>query len=554
MRFPGFIGPSYTLSSVNYECQRSINLYPEMNELGQTGKEHEVATLIGTPGLSLLCTLSTGPVRALWYTSTGLLYAVAGNQLFSISSSYVATSVGTLQTVSGPVSIADNGIQLVVVDGANGYYITIPTTTVPVGAYVFTITSGNTASVGTTFTNNGQTFTVVNQLTSSATSLVASGTGAPQTSGSLALGAGPGTGPIFYSSFSSPPNTISLITDANWLGSNQVSFQDGYFIFAKPNSTAFYLSDLNAVTFGAPALTQKNGFTDNIVSQLCSNRNLWLLGDQTSEVWFDSGNNLNPFQYVQGSLSHIGCAASLSSVKMANTIFWLGKDQTGSGVVYMANGYTPQRISTQAVELAIQSYSTMSDAIAYAYQENGHQFYVLTFPTGNATWVYDLASSLWHERAYSNQGIFGRHLSNCYAFAFNTHVVGDYSNGNIYNMSSSFYSDNGNPLIRQRITPHLSKDMNRVFVSSIQLDFETNIGLSSGQGSQPLAMLSWSNDGGHSWSNEHTAHLCAIGNNSDRAIWRRLGQSRNRVFKFSISDPVKVVLIGAEIDLMAGAS
>ncbi len=308
------------------------------------------------------------------------------------------------------------------------------------------------------------------------------------------------------------------------------------------------------MTFGAPALTQKNGFTDNIVSQLCSNRNLWLLGDQTSEVWFDSGNNLNPFQYIQGSLSHVGCAAVLSSVKMANTVFWLGKDQYGTGIVYMANGYTPQRISTQAVELAIQSYSTISDAIAYSYQENGHQFYVLTFPTGNATWVYDLASSLWHERAYSTQGILGRHLSNCYVFAFNTHIVGDYSSGNLYQMSSSIYSDNGNALIRQRITPHLSKDMNRVFVSAIQLDFETNIGLSSGQGSQPLAMLSWSNDGGHTWSNEHTAPLCAIGNNSDRAIWRRLGQSRNRVFKFSISDPVKVVLIGAEIELQAGSS
>lgn len=531
-----------------------MNMYPEMNELG-TGKDHEVASLIGTPGLTLLATIGIGPIRGIWYTSTGLLFVVSANILYSVTSTYVVTQIGKLQTASGPVGMADNGLQLVIVDGPYGYWYTMPTPSSSMNTYTFAVTPGNTASVSATYTNNGQTFTVTTAMLSTDTSLVTTGTNPPNSAGSLVYASGTGTGPIVYTSYVSVPGILTLITDPNWLGSDRVSFQDGYFIFSKPNSTAFYLSDLNDITFTAPALTQKNGFTDNIISQLCSNRNLWLLGDESSEVWFDSGNNLNPFQYIQGSLSHVGCAAVFSAVKMANTVFWLGKDQSGTGQVFMANGYTPQRISTQAVELAIQSYPKISDATAFYYQENGHQFYWLNFPSGNATWVYDIASSLWHERAYSTKGVYGRHLADCYVYAFGIHIVGDFSSGNIYQMSSSVYTDNGNPIIRQRITPHVSKDMKRIFFESFQLDVETEIAIDgSGQGSQPTAMLSWSNDGGHTWSNEHTAILCPIGVTNDRTIWRRLGNSRNRVFKISISDPIKVVMIGAEVELTVGAS
>ncbi len=461
-----------------------MNLYPEKDEIG-TGKEGEVAALVGTPGLSLLATIGNGPIRGLWYSSAplnsgsnnGVFYVVSGNTLYSVSSTWVATSVGTLSTSSGPVSMADNGIQLFIVDGPNGYWSTL--------------------------------------------------------------------------------NSVSLtkVTDVNWLGSNTVTFQDGYFIFVAPYSKEFYLSDLNAVTFTAPANTSRNGFPDNIIGFISANRNLWLIGDQTTEVWFDSGNNLNPFQYIQGTLAQVGCAATYSVCKIANSIAWLGKDGTGTGIVFRANGYTPQRISTHAQEIAFESYSTISDAIGYSYEEKGHLFYVLTFPTANATWVYDTLTSLWHERAYLTSGSFTRHRSNCYAFAFNTRVVGDYANGNIYEMDSGIYSDNGNPLVRQRVTPHISKDMDRVVHSILQLDVEAGVGLDgTGQGTNPQAMLQWSNDGGHTWSNEHWSILCPIGATVARTIWRRLGTSRNRVYRVSISDPVKVVIIGAELDLGVNAS
>lgn len=476
LRFKGFIGPSYTLSSVNFDCQRCINLYPEVDEVA-TGKDQEVASLIGTPGLSLLQTLGSGPIRGMWYTSTGQFYVVSGSSLYVVDSSWNATNIGTLQTTSGQVSMADNGLQLVIVDGPNGYYVTL--------------------------------------------------TGA----------------------------TLVQFTSPNWMGSNLVTYQDGYFIFATPDSKQHYLSDLNDVTFTAPAYSNKEGNPDKLVSHISVNRNLWLFGDQTTEVWYDSGDALNPFQYIQGTLSQYGCAAKFGVAKHANTVFWLGKDSSGRGVVFMATGYTPQRISTHAVELAIQGYSDISDAIAFSYQENGHHFFVLTFPTGNATWVYDGATGLWHERAYTNQGVLQRHRANCHAYAFNKHVVGDYSTGAIYSMSSSVYSDNGSPITRQRVTPHLSQDMQRLFFSSLELDIESGTGLDGiAQGTDPQAMLKFSDDGGHTWSNEKWTSFGKIGATKQRAIWRRLGQSRNRVFSVTITDPVKVVLMGAEIDVMAGAS
>ena len=462
-----------------------MNLYPERDELG-TGKDGEVASLISTPGLGLLATIGNGPIRGIYYstaqlsggTNTGIFYVVSGNTLYSVNSSWVATSVGTLLTNSGPVSMADNKIQLFVVDGPNGYWSTLGST------------------------------------------------------------------------------SLTQVTDPNFSGSNTITFQDGYFIFNTPYSDEFYLSDLNAVTFTAPATSSKEGYPDNIVGCISANRNLWLIGDQTVEVWFDSGNNLNPFEYIQGTLGQVGCTSPYSVTKIANTVAWLGKDDTGAGIVFMANGYTPQRISTHAVELAIESYDVIDDAIGFAYEENGHLFYFLTFPTANATWVYDVITKMWHERGYLISGQFTRHRANCFAFVFDTTlVVGDYQNGNIYEMSSSIYSDNGNPLVRQRVTPHVSKDMNRIVCSELQLDIETGVGLDGiGQGTNPQAMLQWSNDGGHTWSNEHWSMFGPIGATKSRAIWRRLGQSRNRVYKVSISDPVKVVIMGAEIDLQVNAS
>lgn len=476
MRFAGFIGPSYTLKSVNFDCQRCINLYPETNELG-TGKEREVAYLLGTPGLSTLLTLGSGPIRGLWTSSKGVLYAVSGNKLYSISSAWASTELGTLNSVAGPVSMADNGISLVCVDGTDGYVVTLSS-----GAF-------------------------------------------------------------------------AEITDPDFLGADQVAFQDGYFIFNKPDSGQFYISGLNATTLDALDIATSEGNPDNIVALISDHRDLWMFNENSIEVFFNSGNAGFPFERTQGAFIEHGCGAPFSVAKMDNTVYWIGRDDKGSGIVYRAKGYQPEKISTHAIDQAIQGYGDISDAVAWTYQENGHFFYVLNFTSADTTWVFDATTSLWHERAYLNQGEFERHRAQNHAFAYATHVVGDYETGKLYRLSSSVYTDDGEEILRRRTAPHATSGLKLVTHNALQIDMETGVGLSgSAQGSDPQVMLRWSDDGGHTWSNEKWASIGRIGSRKTRALFRRLGMSRDRVYEVTITDPNKVVLIGAELDAQVGAS
>lgn len=477
MKFLGFVGPSYKLNSVNYDCQRCINLYAEVDESGR-GKEQQVAALVSTPGLLSLVSLGAGPIRGLWTASTGELFAVSSNTLYKISSSFVASSIGTLTTFSGPVSMADNGLDLVVVDGTYGY--------------VWTFAS----------------------------------------------------------------STFQQISDPDFPGADQVAFQDAYFIFNQPDTQKFFISELNATTFDALDIASAEGSPDLLVGLLSDHRDLWLFGSRSIEVWFNTNSNVDfPFERIQGAFVEHGCAAPFSIAKMNNTVYWLGSDDKGSGMVFQATGYQPQRISTHAVEQAIQGYSTIDDAVAWTYQENGHHFYCLNFSSANTTWVFDTTTSLWHERVYTNDGQLERHRANCHAFAYGQHIVGDYENGNLYDLKSSHLTDNGAAITRERVTPHVSSDLLNVFYSKFQLDIETGTGIDgSGQGVDPQAMLTFSDDGGHTWSNEKWTSFGKIGETKARAIWRRLGCARDRVFKISITDPVKVTIIGAQLDVGPGSN
>jgi hypothetical protein len=270
-------------------------------------------------------------------------------------------------------------------------------------------------------------------------------------------------------------------------------------------------------------------------------------------VWYDSGNATFPIERIQGAFNEIGCAAAYSVAKLDNGIFWLGSDARGNGVVYRANGYTGVRVSTHAIEFAIQGYGDLSDAIAYTYQQEGHAFYVLIFPSAGATWVYDVSTNSWSERAGFANGEFDRHRSNC-QMNFNSEViVGDYANGNIYAFDLDVYADNGAEqkwLRSWRALPSNTNDLKRTAQHSLQLDCETGVGLSTGQGSDPQVMLRWSDDGGHTWSSEHWRSMGAIGAYGTRTIWRRLGMTtkiRDRVLEISGTDPVKIVIVGAEL-------
>jgi len=473
------LGQSYVARSVNAADSRMVNLFPEATP--QAGKT--AGFLNRAPGLRLLATLGTGPIRGLWSPDPNGLYAyvISGNTFYRIDTSYTAEAYGYVSG-TGQVSMADNGTQLFIASNPDGYIFNMTTL-------------------------------------------------------------------IF-----------APITDVDFPGAVTVGYLDGYFVFNEPNSQRVWTTVLLDGSSVDPLdFASAEGSPDGLVSLIIDHREAWLFGTNSVEVWYDAANAGFPLTRIQGAYNEIGCVAAYSVAKLDNGVFWLGGDARGEGIVYRTNGYTGQRVSTHAIEWQIQQYGDISDAIGYTYQQDGHAFYVLIFPSAGATWVYDVATDNWHERAAWVNGEYTRHRSNC-QMAFNHQViVGDYNDGRVYAFDLETYSDDDQPQRWLRSWRALPQDQNtlvRTAQHSLQLDAETGVGLNNGQGDAPEAMLRWSDDGGHTWSNEHWSSMGAIGAYGTRTFWRRLGMTnklRDRVYEVSGTDPVKIAIVGANL-LLSGSS
>jgi hypothetical protein len=465
------LGSAYVARSVNAADNRMVNLFPEI--IPEGGKEP--GFLNRAPGLRLVTTVGTGPIRGLWAFG-GNMYVVSGSQLYKVNAGYGATLLGTVAGTTDPVSMADNGTQLFVAANGPGYI------------------------------------------------------------------------------YNASTNVFQQITDPDYPGAVTVAYLDEYFVFNEPNSQQLWVTALLEGTSVDPLdFASATGLPDDIVGIIADHREIWTFGTNSIEVWYNSSDPDFPFSRIQGAFNELGCASAYSIAKIDNGLFWLGRDARGQGMVYRANGYTGQRISTHAVEWQIQQYADISDAIGYTYQQDGHSFYVLIFPSAGKTWVYDVATQAWHERAGFDNGNFVRHRSNCQVFFNNEVLVGDYENGKIYAFDLDVYADDGQPqkwLRSWRALQTGQNNLKRTAHHSLQLDLETGVGLVTGQGSDPEVMLRWSDDGGHTWSNEHWVKIGKIGEYGRRAIWRRLGMTqklRDRVYEVSATDPVKTAIMGAEL-------
>ena len=356
--------------------------------------------------------------------------------------------------------------------------------------------------------------------------------------------------------YNASTNVFAQITDPDFPGAVTVAYLDGYFVFNEPDSQRIWVTSLlDGLSVDPLDFASAEGSPDGLVSLIVDHREAWLFGTNSVEVWYDAGAADFPLQRIQGAFNEIGCAAAYSVAKLDNGLFWLGSDARGRGIVYRANGYTGQRISTHAVEWQIQQYGNLSDAIGYTYQQDGHAFYVLVFPSANTTWVYDVSTQAWHERAGWTGSTFTRHRGNCQMSYNDEIVIGDFENGNLYAFDLDVYADNGDVqrwLRSWRALPTGQNSLKRTAHHTLQLDCESGVGLTTGQGADPQVMLRWSDDGGHSWSNEHLASMGSIGEYGRRVFWRRLGMTmklRDRVYEISGTDPVKIAIMGAELNL-----
>jgi hypothetical protein len=467
----GLVGPSYQMKSLPFDAQRTINLYPVIDE---TGEGKEVSALYGTPGLELFSTAGIGPIRGEFCSTNGRAFVVSATGLYELDLAGTATLRGTLTSDVGSVTFDENTTQLAICDGA--------------AIYIFTYSSNAFATP------------------------------------TLAA---------------SPAYTVTQL--------------DGYFIY-NTDAGQFYISGLqDGTSWNALDFATAESSPDGLVRVFATQGQLWLLGSRTIEIWLNTGDVDFPFARVQGARMEVGCAAAHSVVSADNTMFWLGASKEGQGIVYRATGYVPQRVSTFAIERYINTDEDLTDVRAYTYQQDGHLFIGFTGGNLETSLIYDAATQLWHERAYlESDGTYSTHIATTCMFAFNKHLVGDKTNGNVYEMSEDIYDDAGNEIRSERIFTHLGNEGKSFSVNTIQIDFEYGVGLTAGedgspnQGEDPVVWLQISVDGGRTWGSELLATIGKIGAYKWRAYWNKIGYTENQMtFKVVITDPVKRAICGA---------
>lgn len=484
-----FVGASYVAASLTQNDQECINWYPEIDPTKSdnnpaTPDDRGVIALYPCPGLVTRVQLIAGQVRGFGVLPGGMtLLAVSANKLYSITPSYVATVIGTLNTGAGQVYITNNGTAAYITDGQFRYTYTW------------------------------------------------------------------GTG------------VFAVVTDGPFNGGGVCGEVDNFIFYNRPGTNQWGCTDVSAITSNALNLGAMLGASGNLVNIFADHRQILLLGERYSERWINVGSFPFPFAIIPGSSMQHGTTAPDSVARLGEGIAFLATDNRGTATVALWGAATPQpqRISTFAVENAIQGYAFTNDAVGYSYAQAGHEFYVITFPTADVTWCYDLATQLWHKRAWrDSHGVLHRHRSNCAVSFGEDIVVGDWQNGKLYAFSQSTYTDAVGetpsiiPCIRR--CRHLTTDLKRQYFSDLQIQFQPGIGLQSGQGSNPKCILRWSNDGGFTMGNDHLLTIGKVGKYKHRAIKRRLGSARDRVFEVEVTDPVYRVIVSANINATPGAS
>lgn len=282
-------------------------------------------------------------------------------------------------------------------------------------------------------------------------------------------------------------NTITEVTATIGGPVGQVAYFYGFFvalIFGQNKLQASAPND--ATTWPGTSFTGVQNFSDPPNGLLVDHEQLWVFGPKGIQPFYNSGNFPFPFDVIQGGYIENGLGAAFGKCKADNSIFWIDASERGNAMIRRANGFVPQRVSNHAVEYALQSYSTVADCIAESYQDQGHEFCKFSFPTAQKCWVYDTATGQWGERGYwdTQKGLYTLDRALFHTFNFGMHLVADPTTGNVYqqaiptlvNGAWQFVSDNGNPIRRMRIAPHVSLENKWSTHNYLWLDCETGLG------------------------------------------------------------------------------
>lgn len=338
--------------------------------------------------------------------------------------------------------------------------------------------------------------------------------------------------------------TFTQITDVDFPGADTVTFLGGFFIISKPNSGQFYISAIyNGLSWDSLMFATAESNPDNLIRVQGNNGQLILYGEKTTEFWGDSGALNFPFARIGAAAIEWGLAARWSVSKFMDAIIFLRKNRLGQVQVCVMDNGVAIAVSTPNLDSIFQGYTAVSDASGFSYMVSGHPMYQINFPTANESWLFDGLSKAWSKVSSGTSG--GRQIGEIQYNHQDYSFISHYATGTIYKIAPNVYTEDGAPIVREFISRHQDADGNWSIIDELWLEMEGGVGLSLGQGSDPVIMMQISKDGGHTWGNELWVKIGKIGQRRCRAVWRRLGRSRDWVFKFRVTDPVKTVFVSA---------
>lgn len=423
----------------------------------ESGDGRTKMSLLPTPGLAAIAQLEAVPRGQMEFN--GRTFVVAGTKLYeilliSLGGSGIPIQVST-NVLSGAVALANDGLPASLAANENQLLVTSGGS-----VYVYYLNTMKDSVTGATITAG--TFKQV-----------------PASNFTLSSGNAPVVEVEFCDSFflaliaNSQNVQISNVLDGfNWIPGG--SIVGGVY------------------TGGVSSQIVVSVYPDNVIGMSVDHRVLWLHGRKKT-VGYVSGDPQNIFAVQPGAFIEQGAVATFAISQLDNSIFWVSGDDKGDGMGFRLNGLTPQRITTHAVELAWKSYPKRSDAVSYTYQDNGHSFWVILFQSANngngATWVYDIASGLWHERDFLNEtsGASLGHPSWNHAYWNGAHIVGDWRSSTLYHMDSTFYDNAGVPITRVRRAPHISTELEMMRYDRFILDVESGVSVT---GTAPIILQS----------------------------------------------------------------
>ena len=355
----------------------------------------------------------------------------------------------------------------------------------------------------------------------------------------------------------------NVLTEVLADGARHVDSLDGFIVVLDTRDSTLRASNLyDALTFDPLAIEQRASAPDPWLSLIVQNGLIYVMGEQTTDVYYNAGLSPFPFQKHTGGSIPYGIAAEYSKARVGDSVIWLARNEDGIGQVVQVVGQQAKIISNFALSAAIQGYLdagiTIADAIGESWEMLGHLFYVLTFPTANATWLYDDTMGRWTELLSwdISSNTYRAWRAHWHVIGFGKHLVLDRENGQIYHLSTTVHTENAQPIRRLRRAPCLFDGHKRVFINSLELILESGLGLSNPvlQGYDPTMLLYRSKDSGRTFTQCGEAKSAGkLGEYRTRVQWQRLGAGRDLVFEFVVSDPIPWRIIDALIEPRPGA-